>query len=114
MARTPWNPHSYLVRLGLKGYEVPPSQMPAANLVFLVDISGSMFAPNRLPLAQAALRLLTQQLWHQDRVSLVTYAGATRIELAPTPGIEKEKILAAIDRLSAGGSTNGGRHSVGV
>lgn len=108
MARTPWNPHSYLVRLGLKGYEVPSSQMPPANLVFLVDVSGSMFAPNRLPLAQAALRLLTQQLRPQDRVSLVTYAGATRVELAPTPGNQKEKILGAINRLSAGGSTNGG------
>ena len=108
MARTPWNPHSYLVRLGLKGYEVPPSQIPPANLVFLVDVSGSMFAPNRLPLAQAALRLLTQQLRAQDRVSLVTYAGATRIALAPTPGNQKQKIIDAIDRLSAGGSTNGG------
>lgn len=108
MARTPWNPHSYLVRLGLKGYEVPSSQIPPANLVFLVDVSGSMFAPNRLPLVQAALRLLTQQLRPQDRVSLVTYAGATRVELAPTPGNQKEKILGAINRLSAGGSTNGG------
>lgn len=108
MARTPWNPHSYLVRLGLKGYEVPISEMPPANLVFLVDVSGSMFAPNRLPLAQSALRLLLQQLRAQDRVSLVTYAGSTRIELEPTPGNKKEKILAAIERLSAGGSTNGG------
>ena len=80
LARTPWNPHSYLLRLGLKGYEVPVAQMPPANLVFLVDVSGSMMAPNRLPLAQRALRLLTQQLRKQDRVSLVTYAGATRIE----------------------------------
>ncbi len=108
MARTPWNPHSYLLRVGLKGYEVPTAQLPPANLVFLVDVSGSMLAPNRLPLAQQALRLLTQQLRAQDRVSLVTYAGATRIELEPTPGHEKEKILAAINRLSAGGSTNGG------
>ncbi len=108
MARTPWNSNSYLLRLGIKGYEVPVAQLPPANLVFLVDVSGSMLAPNRLPLAQRALHLLTQQLREQDRVSLVTYAGSTRIELEPTPGNEKEKILAAIDRLSAGGGTNGG------
>lgn len=108
MARTPWNPNSYLVRLGLKGYEVPSVQIPPANLVFLVDVSGSMSGPNRLPLAQQALRLLAKQLRAQDRVSLVTYAGSTRIELEPTAGDQKEIILAAIERLSAGGGTNGG------
>jgi Ca-activated chloride channel family protein len=108
MAGTPWNPHSYLVRLGLKGYEVPAAQIPPANLVFLVDVSGSMSGPNRLPLAQQALRLLTKQLRAEDRVSLVTYAGSTRVELEPTAGDRKETILAAIERLSAGGSTNGG------
>jgi len=108
MARTPWNPNSYLLRLGLKGYEVPSEQIPPANLVFLVDVSGSMSGPNRLPLAQQALRLLTKQLRAQDRVSLVTYAGSTRIELEPTAGDQKEIIMAAIERLSAGGGTNGG------
>lgn len=108
MARTPWNPHSYLLRLGLKGYEVPREQLPPANLVFLVDVSGSMHQANRLPLVQKSLGLLVRKLTARDRVALVTYAGSTRVVLPATPGNETERILSAIEQLTAGGSTNGG------
>lgn len=108
MARTPWNPHSYLLRLGIKGYEVSREQLPPANLVFLVDVSGSMFQENRLPLVQKSLGLLVRRLSARDRVSLVTYAGYTQVVLPATPGNQTERILSAINQLAAGGGTNGG------
>ncbi|MEJ2567151.1 MAG: DUF3520 domain-containing protein, partial [Gammaproteobacteria bacterium] len=97
----------HLLRIGIKGYEVPKSAIPAANLVFLIDVSGSMRAPNKLKLLKQSLKMLTKQLSAKDRVTLVVYAGASGVVLAPTPGNEKATILQALDRLQAGGSTNG-------
>ncbi len=108
LAPTPWNPHTHLLRIALKGYEVPKQDRPAANLVFLVDVSGSMQGPGRLPLVKQALRMLTRELDGDDRVALVVYAGAAGMVLPPTTGNDRAKILAAIERLSAGGSTAGG------
>lgn len=103
----PWQPEHQLVRIGLKGREIELTQRPAMNLVFLIDVSGSMNEPNKLPLLQESLRLLVPQLREQDRVSMVVYAGNSGLVLPATSGAKKETILAAIDRLQAGGSTNG-------
>ena len=110
VARAPWNPEHLLVRIGVKAQELGAAQtaLPPANLVFLVDVSGSMDEPNKLPLVQASLRMLVKQLRSVDRVSLVVYAGRTAVELPATPGNQQAKILAAIGRLNAEGSTNGG------
>jgi len=107
IAPTPWNPNTHLLRIGVKGYDVRRTQVPPANLVFLVDVSGSMRAPNKLELLKSALTLLVQQLGKRDRVSLVVYAGASGIVLEPTAGNHRAKIISALNRLSAGGSTNG-------
>ncbi|MFO1380786.1 MAG: VWA domain-containing protein [Chitinivorax sp.] len=107
IAPTPWNPNSYLLRIGIKASDVDKAVLPPANLVFLVDVSGSMEEPNKLPLLKSGLKLLVDQLRPQDHVSLVTYAGGTRIVLEPTSGTEKARISAAIDQLVAGGSTAG-------
>lgn len=107
LAATPWNPQSQLLRIGIKGYTLPASERPPTNLVFLIDVSGSMYSPDKLPLLQNAFRLLTQQLGDQDRVAIVVYAGASGIVLEPTAGDHKQKILDAIGGLQAGGSTNG-------
>ncbi|MFZ3192941.1 MAG: VWA domain-containing protein [Moraxellaceae bacterium] len=107
LAASPWTTDNLLLRVGVKAVEVSAAKQPPANLVFLVDVSGSMDSPDKLPLAQASLRLLTQQLRPQDRVSMIVYAGRTAVELPSTSGSEKAKILAAIDRLTAGGSTAG-------
>jgi len=106
MAPTPWNAKTKLLRVGIKGY-LPQGPLPASNLVFLVDVSGSMDEPNKLPLVKSALKLLTRQLNGNDRISLVTYAGNTAVVLEPTSGDQKATIEQAIDRLDAGGSTNG-------
>ena len=110
VARAPWNPAHLLVRIGVKAQDPAAVQtaMPPANLVFLVDVSGSMDEPDKLPLVQASLRMLVKQLRAIDRVSLVVYAGRTAVELPATPGNQHAKILAAIGRLNAEGSTNGG------
>jgi Ca-activated chloride channel family protein len=108
MARAPWGEDSYLLQVGLKGYQPVDEERPTANLVFLVDVSGSMRAQNKLALVKKSLRLLVNQLGEEDRVALVVYAGAAGQVLESTPGSEKAKILAAIDGLEAGGSTNGG------
>ncbi len=108
IAPTPWNKDSHLLRVGLKGYDIAADKLPPANLVFLVDVSGSMHSPDKLPLLKSGLKLLVQKLRTQDRVSLVVYAGNTGVILEPTPGDQKGKILAALEGLTAGGSTNGG------
>jgi Ca-activated chloride channel family protein len=104
----PWEPSHRLVRIGLKAKEIPQGERPPSNLVFLVDVSGSMDMPDKLPLVKSALRLLVEQLREGDRVAIVVYAGNSGLALPGTSGDRKEAILAAIDRLEAGGSTNGG------
>jgi Ca-activated chloride channel family protein len=104
---SPWTQGRKLVRLGIQGYEIEQSARPAANLVFLIDTSGSMNAPNKLPLVKQSLAMLLEQLGKEDRVAIVTYAGGAGTALEPTPASEKGKILAVIDQLGAGGSTAG-------
>ena len=103
----PWNPTNRLLHIGIRGYMQDPGAAKQANLVFLVDTSGSMNAPNKLPLLVNSLKLLLETLAPQDRVAVVTYAGAAGIALPPTPVAEKPRIHAALDRLGAGGSTAG-------
>ncbi len=105
---TPWNPDTEILHIGIKGFDLPKANRPPANLVFLIDTSGSMDEPNKLPLLKSAFHLLVDQLGEKDRVAIVTYAGSAGVVLEPTSGAEKETILAAIDRLEAGGSTAGG------
>ncbi len=106
MAPTPWNAKTHLLHVGIQGWK-PQGPRPASNLVFLVDVSGSMSDPDKLPLVKSSLKLLTRELTAQDRISLVVYAGSTGVILEPTPGDQSAKINAAIDQLGAGGSTNG-------
>lgn len=107
MAPAPWNAERVLLRVGIKGQDVAKQALPPANVVFLVDVSGSMNSADKLPLLKSALKLLVAQMRAQDRISLVTYASGTRVILPPTPGTEKATISAAIDALQAGGSTAG-------
>lgn len=107
VATTPWNPDTHLLQVGLKGFEVESADRPSANLVFLIDVSGSMQNQDKLPLLKNAFRLLTRQLDARDSISMVVYAGATGIVLEPTPGNQKATILSALDQLRAGGRTNG-------
>ena len=109
VARTPWNPETYLLKIGLKGYEAPRESRPAANLVFLIDVSGSMDEPNKLPLLVSSLKMLTNQLRDDDRISMVVYAGAAGVVLEPTRGSDRAAVLAALEQLQAGGSTAGGQ-----
>jgi Ca-activated chloride channel family protein len=107
LTTSPWNTKRQLLRIAIKGKDIAKESLPAANLVFLVDVSGSMAPQDRLPLVRSALKLLTTQLRPQDRVSLISYANGTQVVLTPTPGNQKDKINLAIDQLSAGGGTNG-------
>jgi len=107
LAATPWNSQSRLLRIAIKASDMQVAQLPAANLVFLVDVSGSMDRPDGLPLVQSTLKLLVDQLRAQDRVSLVVYAGDSSVVLEPTSGSQKAQIRAAIEQLRAGGSTAG-------
>jgi Ca-activated chloride channel family protein len=107
IAPCPWNEQHRLVHIGLKGKEIPNGNLPPANLVFLIDVSGSMDQPNKLPLVQASLKLLTNQLRENDKVAIVVYAGAAGLVLPSTSGSNKTKIKEAIENLSAGGSTAG-------
>jgi Ca-activated chloride channel homolog len=106
MMATPWNPETRLLRIGLRGYDLPRAARPPANLVFLVDVSGSMGSPDKLPLVKTALAGLAAELGARDKVSIVVYAGAAGLVLEPTN--DERKIRAALDQLSAGGSTAGG------
>jgi Ca-activated chloride channel homolog len=108
LAACPWNPEHRLLRIGLKGRDVPADKRPPSNLVFLIDVSGSMRPDNRLPLVKRGLRLLIDQLTENDRVAMVVYAGGQGLALPSTPGTDKGALLSALDRLEAGGSTNGG------
>lgn len=104
----PWNEEHLLVRIGVKAKEVPSEKIPASNFVFLIDVSGSMESPNRLPLVKSSLKLLTNNLRDKDQVAIVVYAGAAGEVLPSTSGADKQKILEALDGLRAGGSTAGG------
>jgi Ca-activated chloride channel family protein len=107
VSRAPWNPERELVRIGLKGRELAAEERGPANLVFLIDVSGSMDEPNKLPLLQRSLSALVENLSNEDRVAIVTYAGSSGLVLAPTEGAKKREILEAITNLRAGGSTHG-------
>ena len=108
ISAAPWNTKHKLVHIGLQGKKIPTENLPASNLVFLIDVSGSMDEPNKLPLLKSSFRLLVEQLREQDRVAMVVYAGAAGMVLPSTSGAEKNKILSALDNLKAGGSTAGG------
>ncbi|MFP6615022.1 MAG: von Willebrand factor type A domain-containing protein, partial [Candidatus Hydrogenedentota bacterium] len=108
VSTAPWNPQHKLVRVGLKGKEIAVEERPSTNLVFLLDVSGSMKSQNKLPLVKQSIRLLTEQLTENDRVAMVVYAGNSGLVLPSTPGNRQQDILGALNRLSAGGSTNGG------
>ena len=103
----PWNKNDKLVLIGLQGKTIPAQDLPASNLVFLIDVSGSMSSENKLPLVKASLKMLTGKLREKDRISIVTYAGQAGLALPATSGSNKTKIKDAIDALEAGGSTNG-------
>ncbi|MBG6129357.1 Ca-activated chloride channel family protein [Aquimarina sp. EL_43] len=107
-ASTPWNTKTQLVKIGLKGKEIPQHEIPASNLVFLIDVSGSMSNSNKLPLLKKAFKLLVNQLREKDKVSIVVYAGAAGMVLKPTSGANKHEINQALQNLEAGGSTAGG------
>jgi Ca-activated chloride channel homolog len=107
LAAAPWSEKHRLVQIGLKGFEPATEERPAANLVFLVDVSGSMRSPNKLGLVKKSLRLLVNNMRADDRIALAVYAGAAGTVLESTPGNQKAKILSAIDSLEAGGSTHG-------
>ncbi len=107
-ATCPWNPKHQLVRIGIKGREIPKQERPRSNLVFLLDVSGSMKHSNKLPLVKTGMKMLVDQLSENDQVAIVVYAGASGLVLDSTTADQKGKIIDALDRLHAGGSTNGG------
>ncbi|HET7180576.1 MAG TPA: von Willebrand factor type A domain-containing protein, partial [Chryseosolibacter sp.] len=108
IAPAPWNTKHQLIHIGLQGRRISMQSLPPSNLVFLIDVSGSMNQPNKLPLVKSSFKLLVDQLRNEDHVAIAVYAGAAGTVLEPTSGSEKRKILDAIDNLSAGGSTAGG------
>ncbi len=107
LTSNPWNPQRQLLLVGLRTQPISLEELPPSNLTFLIDVSGSMMPPERLPLIREGLKLLTRQLRAQDRVASVVYAGAAGVVLPPTPGNQQGTILRAIEHLEAGGSTNG-------
>jgi Ca-activated chloride channel family protein len=107
LGECPWNKENMLLHIGLQGEKMANEEVPASNLVFLLDVSGSMNAPNKLPLLKNAFKLLVNQLRPQDRVAIVVYAGSSGLVLPSTPGNRKETIISALERLQAGGSTAG-------
>jgi Ca-activated chloride channel family protein len=108
LSSAPWNSNHRLLRIGLKAKTIDVNKLPPSNLVFLIDVSGSMDEPNKLPLVKASMKMLTEQLRAEDRVAIVVYAGQAGLVLPSTNGDKKETINGAIDNLSAGGSTAGG------
>ncbi|WP_163325937.1 vWA domain-containing protein [Draconibacterium mangrovi] len=108
IAACPWNNENYLMHIGLKGKSFDKTELPASNLVFLLDVSGSMNSPDKLPLLKRAFKMLVNELRPNDRVAIVVYAGAAGKVLGSTPGNKKTKILDALEKLNAGGSTAGG------
>lgn len=109
VAKTPWNVDTKLVRIGLQGKEYLNEELPASNLTFLIDVSGSMSDSNKLPLLKSAFKLLVNQLREKDNVAIVVYAGAAGVVLEPSSGSDKLKIINALNKLEAGGSTAGGQ-----
>lgn len=108
LSECPWNRQHKLLHVGLQARKIDVENLPASNLVFLIDVSGSMSDPNKLPLVKAAMIQLVSNLRKEDKVSIVVYAGSAGLVLPPTPGSEKETIIAALNTLEAGGSTAGG------
>ena len=107
-SQSPWNAKHKLLRIGLQGKNIPTYNLPASNLVFLIDVSGSMSDENKLPLLKESMKVLVKELRAKDKVSIVVYAGAAGVVLEPTSGEDKETIIEAFDNLNAGGSTAGG------
>jgi Ca-activated chloride channel family protein len=107
-ANCPWNPNHKLLKIGLQGKDIPTSKLAASNIVFLIDVSGSMNDANKLPLLKESMKLLVKQMRKQDRIAIVVYAGAAGLVLPSTSGADKDKIYEALNKLSAGGSTAGG------
>ena len=108
LASCPWNENHKLVHIGLQGQKIPTDNLPPSNLVFLIDVSGSMNSANKLPLLKSAFKMLVEEMRASDKVAIVVYAGAAGLVLPSTSGSEKEKIIQALDKLEAGGSTAGG------
>ena len=108
VVETPWHNDTQLVRIGLQGKTYTNEELPASNLTFLIDVSGSMSSQNKLPLLKSAFKLLVNQLRAKDKVSIIVYAGAAGVVLQPTSGDKKEEIILALNNLNAGGSTAGG------
>jgi Ca-activated chloride channel family protein len=104
----PWNKNHKLLRIGLQGKDIADNQLPASNLVFLIDVSGSMSEANKLPLLKQSLKVLVEQLRKKDKVAIVVYAGAAGLVLPPTSGDKKQIIIESLDKLESGGSTAGG------
>lgn len=104
----PWNSKHKLLKIGLKGLEIPTADLPASNFVFLIDVSGSMDSQDKLPLLKESMKILVKQMRSNDRIAIVVYAGAAGLVLPSTSGAEKDKIITALDNLDAGGSTAGG------
>ncbi|WP_213280064.1 vWA domain-containing protein [Chryseobacterium indologenes] len=107
-SESPWNPKHKLLKIGLQGKNIPMDRLPASNLIFLIDVSGSMNAENKLPLLKSSFKVLLNQLRPKDKVGIVVYAGSAGMVLPPTSAAEKDKIIEALDHLQAGGSTAGG------
>ena len=106
---SPWNSKHKLLKIGLQGKDIPTDQLPSSNFVFLIDVSGSMDEANKLPLLKSSFKVLLDQLRPQDKVGIVVYAGSAGMVLPPTSAKEKNKIIEALDKLQAGGSTAGGQ-----
>lgn len=105
---TPWNAHTKLMHIGVKGFDLQPEETPDTNIVLLLDVSGSMQAENKLPLVKKSVELLVNEMSADDTIAIVVYAGAAGVVLEPTPGNKKTNILQALNKLEAGGSTAGG------